>query len=303
LQSQSKFFFNNKLTLHRKISKIRLSTLLLPLILLIFINKFYYKESYSQTKNAYTYNFQSLAITGQKPTVKFYFTKVRNTKTNKSNLTLLKRILADFSFDGNPFPESLNYKDCNQPIRTPDFSNDFSNDFLKQVQNKIDTSEVKPVIKSDTAIFTMRKNPWKAVALSAIIPGLGQFYNQSYWKIPIIAGLGGYFGYEIISNNNKFNDYKDRYADSQTTTNPDGDPVLRNYREFYRDQRDQFILYFIFLYVINIVDAYVDAHLFDFSVSDSYLHTSQKSGRDMLISKQTGTPIKRGSILNIKINF
>lgn len=116
--------------------------------------------------------------------------------------------------------------------------------------------------------FRMTKSPMTAVLYSALLPGLGQFYNKSYWKIPLIALIGGYFGYEIVKNNNDFLSYRDRYANSQTIENPSGNQLLKTYREFYRDQRDQFILYFGLMYLINLVDAYVDAHMFDFDVSD-----------------------------------
>ena len=116
--------------------------------------------------------------------------------------------------------------------------------------------------------FRMTKNPMMAVLYSALLPGLGQFYNKSYWKIPLIALIGGYFGYEIVKNNNNFLNYRDRYANSQTPENPSGNQLLKTYREFYRDQRDQFILYFGLMYLINLADAYVDAHMFDFDVSD-----------------------------------
>jgi len=116
--------------------------------------------------------------------------------------------------------------------------------------------------------FKMKKDPWRAVLYSAILPGAGQFYNKSYWKIPIIAGVGGYFVFEIIKNNNNFLDYRDQYLNSQTPENPQGDLRLRDLREFYSDQRDDFIIYSVILHVINMIDAYVDAQLYDFDVSD-----------------------------------
>lgn len=122
---------------------------------------------------------------------------------------------------------------------------------------------------SDKITFKMKKSPWKAVALSAVLPGAGQFYNESYWKIPVIAGLGGYFVYEWIQNNNQYLDYKELYQNSQTPQNPSGNLQLQSLREFYRDQRDNFIIYSLILYVVNLLDAYVDAQLFDFDVSDS----------------------------------
>ncbi len=117
-------------------------------------------------------------------------------------------------------------------------------------------------------VFIMKKDPWKAVLYSALLPGAGQVYNRSYWKVPVIAGLGGYFIYEYVRNNNKFIEYRDLYQNSQTSANPSGDPQLQTLREFYRDQRDNFIIYSVILYVTNLIDAYVDAQLYDFDVSE-----------------------------------
>ncbi len=111
------------------------------------------------------------------------------------------------------------------------------------------------------------KSPGLAMGLSAILPGAGQAYNESYWKIPIIAGFGGYFIYEFVQNNKLYLDYRDQYRQSLETT-PGGDPRLLDLREFYKDQRDTFGFYFVILYAVNILDAYVDASLHDFDISD-----------------------------------
>lgn len=141
--------------------------------------------------------------------------------------------------------------------------------------------------KDSIITFKMKKNPWKAVLYSALLPGLGQFYNESYWKIPIVAVAGGYLGYIIVKNHSDFLEYRDLYAESQTPEKPDGDTRLKEFREFYRNQRDQFLLYFLFFYVITAVDAYVDANLFDFDVSDY-----------MMLSA-----FRNNSILNLSIGF
>ncbi len=121
--------------------------------------------------------------------------------------------------------------------------------------------------------FHMKKNPLVAVLLSAGLPGAGQFYNQSYWKIPIIDGFVGYFLYEYIREDKNFRDYRDQYSASQTPLDPGGDPYLKALREFYRSQRNNFTWYFMIAYFINLVDAYVDAHLFDFNVKEEKLAT------------------------------
>lgn len=133
---------------------------------------------------------------------------------------------------------------------------------------KSDSTAPKPVFKK----FRMKKSPWLAVGLSAILPGAGQFYNQSYWKVPILLALSGYFAYMYNDNDKKYRDYRDQYAASQTPENLyQGDPNLKVLREFYRNQRNDFVWYFAIVYVINLIDAYVDAHLFDFTVKEDKL--------------------------------
>lgn len=110
----------------------------------------------------------------------------------------------------------------------------------------------------------MQKSPWGAVVRSAIVPGLGQIYNESYWKAPVIWGVMGWFVYVWIDNNNKYIDYKNLYIQT-------GTKKYLDYRDFYRDQRDEFAIYIALTYFLNLVDAYVDAHLFDFSVGENYM--------------------------------
>jgi hypothetical protein len=116
--------------------------------------------------------------------------------------------------------------------------------------------------------LVMTKSPAMAVGLSAVLPGAGQFYNESYWKVPIVMGLGGYFVYEWIKNDNLAQDYRDLYEASKTPEDPDGNTQYLAIRDFYKDQRDTFTWYFAILYVANLLDAYVDANLYDFDVGD-----------------------------------
>ncbi|MEW6510552.1 MAG: DUF5683 domain-containing protein [Bacteroidota bacterium] len=110
-----------------------------------------------------------------------------------------------------------------------------------------------------------KKSPATAMICSAILPGAGQFYNESYWKVPIVLGFGVYFVSSWLDNNRRYEEYRDRYAAS-LRTDPAGDRRLLSVREFYREQRDSFTWYFLILYLINIADAYVDASLYDFNV-------------------------------------
>jgi len=113
------------------------------------------------------------------------------------------------------------------------------------------------------------KSPTTAVLLSAVLPGAGQFYNESYWKVPIVVGLGGYFVAEFLHNNRLYAQYRDEYAASLGVLPGEaGDATALRFREFYKDQRNEFAFYFLILYFVNLVDAYVDAVLFDFEMSD-----------------------------------
>jgi hypothetical protein len=121
---------------------------------------------------------------------------------------------------------------------------------------------------SDTVALRQTKSAGKAVLLSALLPGLGQIYTKSYWKLPIIWGLGGYYIYGWFKNNNRYHDYRDQYLNSINPSNPQGNLEVKNIRDFYRNQRDSFAWYFGILYLANLVDAYVTASLYDFDVSD-----------------------------------
>ncbi|MHC1737224.1 MAG: DUF5683 domain-containing protein [Ignavibacteriaceae bacterium] len=110
----------------------------------------------------------------------------------------------------------------------------------------------------------MTKSPWGAVARSAVIPGWGQLYNQSYWKIPIVWGVIGWFTYNWIQNNTDYENYRNLYIADPSNSN-------KRLREFYRDNRDLFAIYLGLTYVANLIDAYVDAHLFDFDVSEDHI--------------------------------
>jgi hypothetical protein len=123
--------------------------------------------------------------------------------------------------------------------------------------------------RNDTSSgYTPTKLPGVALALSAVLPGAGQFYNESYWKIPILLGFGYYFATQWIDNNDSTRHYRNLYAQSITPQNTGGDSRFRDLREFYKDQRDTFSWYIFIYYIVNLVDAYVDASLYDFDVGD-----------------------------------
>lgn len=133
--------------------------------------------------------------------------------------------------------------------------------YLKAQVQPFDSNSVK----IDTNKFEMNKSPWGAVLRSAVLPGFGQFYNESYWKIPIVWGVLGYFGYQWNRTNNLYLQYKDQYALSVVNKKIDDYALMA--REFYKDQRDLVAVFIGLTYFLNLVDAYVDAHLFDFYIS------------------------------------
>src|SRR5262249_58423000 len=87
------------------------------------------------------------------------------------------------------------------------------------------------------------------------------------WKVPVILGLGGYWVYEWIRMNDKYHDYSTLYSASIAAFPPDGSVRLKENRDFYHDERDKFAWFLAGLYLANLVDAYVGAHLYDFDVS------------------------------------
>ena len=116
-------------------------------------------------------------------------------------------------------------------------------------------------------------SPHKATMYSALIPGLGQIYNKKYWKLPIIYGATGILIYAFDFNNDQYNKYKNAYADmdaeriTQFEGYTDKDVLLR-IKDNYRRNRDLNVISLAAVYLLNIVDATVDAHLFDYEIND-----------------------------------
>lgn len=118
--------------------------------------------------------------------------------------------------------------------------------------------------------------PSKAAFYSAILPGLGQAYNKKYWKIPVVYAAIGTGVYFIIDNNKKYNAFRDEYKARLLGTNDPNDPTFGKLSEssvirgqkFYQKNRDLSILITAGIYILNIVEANVDAHLLQFNVND-----------------------------------
>lgn len=115
--------------------------------------------------------------------------------------------------------------------------------------------------------------PAKAAFYSAILPGLGQAYNKKYWKIPLVYGAIGTSLYFYIDNNKKYHDYRDAYKRRLEGYNDDDYKFLDDSRliagqKFYQRNRDLSALFVVAFYVLNIIDANVDAALIQFNVNE-----------------------------------
>ena len=150
---------------------------------------------------------------------------------------------------------------------------------------EVDSTQIKEVPVDAEKIHS----PKRATIYSAILPGLGQAYNKKYWKIPVIYAGFGTIGYFIGWNNGFYNTYKLAYrdfTDNDDSTNsyldvlPPGfdldNPTHNNnfktglskQSNYNRRNRDLLIISMVAFYGLNIIDASVDAHLFDFDISE-----------------------------------
>ncbi len=148
---------------------------------------------------------------------------------------------------------------------------------VEAIQKIVEKKEFKP-------------NPKRAVIYSAIFPGLGQIYNRKYWKLPILYGGFVGFSYAITWNNGHYQDYFEgqkaildddpnndiiwhKLLPYQYRENPESVDkqwfagVLKDKKNYFRYYRDLSVILTVLWYGLGIVDAYVDAQLFEFDVS------------------------------------
>lgn len=164
---------------------------------------------------------------------------------------------------------------------------------VSQDKTKIAFTDSTGVKKTKRDWATWKPDVKRALWLSIVLPGAGQIYNRKYWKLPII--YGGFLGciYAMTWNNQMYHDYAQAYVDIM-----DNDPSTQSYNQFlhlgtkiddsnkeryqelfksrkdrFRRWRDLSVFSFIGVYVLSIIDAYVDASLSDFDISrDLSLH-------------------------------
>jgi hypothetical protein len=133
-------------------------------------------------------------------------------------------------------------------------------------------SQQPDTVAADTVI--RNHNPRMAVLFSALVPGMGQVYNQKYWKVPIIYGAGGAFAYFVGFNQLKYKKFRDAVASGtqDEVVLIDGRYIpsenLERGRDYYRRYRDISVLGLGAIYLLNIIDAMIDANFFYYDVSD-----------------------------------
>lgn len=145
----------------------------------------------------------------------------------------------------------------------------------------------KEMAGKDAPMKIFNPDPTRAVWLSALFPGLGQLYNRRYWKLPLVVGGFMALGYGTSWNNGMLRDYTRGYNDLL-----DNDPTTKSYMDFfppttdegsldkdwlsrllksrkdyYRRNRDLCIIAMVGVYILAMVDAYVDASLAHFDIS------------------------------------
>lgn len=118
--------------------------------------------------------------------------------------------------------------------------------------------------------------PAKATFYSAVLPGLGQVYNKRYWKLPLIYGGLGASIYFYDVNNKNFKRYRNAYKRRLAGFNDDefqdvifDDNRLIDGMNFYKQYRDQSMLFIIGTYFLNILDANIDAHLKQYNINQN----------------------------------
>lgn len=152
-------------------------------------------------------------------------------------------------------------------------------------------------LKSDTITlksYASDYNPRKALLFAAVLPGLGQIYNKKYWKLPLVYGGFIGFGYGINFYQTGYKKYKNELFDILETgepVSPSGydEATLRRIVDKYRRERDFFIILTAGMYLLQMIDAHVDAHLKEFDLNPNLQVSIQPTmNNDVLTGRTTG---------------
>ena len=142
------------------------------------------------------------------------------------------------------------------------------------VQGQIpDTIDI-PIADS---VLMKKHSPTKATLYSTVLPGLGQIYNHKWWKVPIIYAGFGVMTYFIWSNTDEYLIYRSAYIEKVNgNTNGNYSDLVGKYSEdellssseYYRRNLELSILITALWYILNIIDATVDAHLYTYDINE-----------------------------------
>lgn len=120
-----------------------------------------------------------------------------------------------------------------------------------------------------------RLDPQRSALLSALLPGTGQIYNKQYWKAPLVYGGLAAFAHLINYNNELYHAFRNAaIAEQNGLINPfsrvasNSSALIRN-RDNFRRNRDYLIILGTIFYLLNVVDAHVSAHLYEFNVNET----------------------------------
>lgn len=211
--------------------------------------------------------------------------------------------------------DSIDNKIKKDSIIIADMDKDFKK--ARELEAPVDTALLSS--KSDSILNTPTKTSkrWipdsnKSLWMAMVLPGAGQIYNRKYWKLPII--YGGFVGcaYALTWNTKMYNDYSQAYQDIMSD-NPNNDSykdfipsyvdiesnkeyyqnTFKNAKDIYRRQRDLSIFAFIGVYLLSVIDAYVDAELSDFDISkDLSLKLEPTLFNDVLRNRPQGVGLQ-----------
>ncbi|MBT1708722.1 hypothetical protein KK062_10830 [Fulvivirgaceae bacterium PWU5] len=162
----------------------------------------------------------------------------------------------------------------------------------------IESGQDTVLIKS----YATRYDPRKALLYAAVLPGLGQIYNKKYWKLPLVYGGFGALGYAVGFYQKGYKKYKAQLFDNINEA-PNNENFLHPVSELstgqlrtivtsYRRQRDFWLIMTGAMYLLQIVDAHVDAHLKEFDVNPN-LQVSLEPliEQDAVLGRQSGVAL------------
>jgi hypothetical protein len=144
------------------------------------------------------------------------------------------------------------------------------------------------------SLHRLSKRPRNAFLAGVIMPGAGQIINKRWWKLPIAYAGYAWLGYNIVSKQDRYNEFSAFYDRAITTMKPiEVRPGLlfdakqiKLYRDKFRDNRDVAIFTAVGVHLLIALEAYVDAHLKDFDIDDNLSLKISPSARALALVYQ-----------------